>query len=85
MGQLEKYGLYVLCLLIFLILGVTLWGWTNVVLLHFSWPQHRQPAPTNRGQCVQPIIRCHSAVLLYGVRGRRSKRLGHEVTAICTD
>lgn len=26
MGQLEKYGLYVLCLLIFLILGVTLWG-----------------------------------------------------------
>lgn len=26
MGQLEKYGLYVLCLLIFLIFGVTLWG-----------------------------------------------------------
>ncbi len=26
MGQLEKYGLYVLCLVIFLILGVTLWG-----------------------------------------------------------
>ncbi|MCR9248031.1 MAG: LysM peptidoglycan-binding domain-containing protein [bacterium] len=30
MGQLEKYGLYVLCLLIFLILGVTLWGSGNV-------------------------------------------------------
>lgn len=26
MGQLEKYGLYVMCLVIFLILGVTLWG-----------------------------------------------------------
>src|SRR5262245_54283598 len=26
MGQLEKYGLYVLCLVIFLILGVTIWG-----------------------------------------------------------
>lgn len=26
MGQLEKYGLYVLCLVIFLILGVALWG-----------------------------------------------------------
>jgi LysM repeat protein len=26
MGQLEKYGLYVLCLLIFLIAGVSIWG-----------------------------------------------------------
>lgn len=26
MGQLEKYGLYVMCLVIFLILGVTFWG-----------------------------------------------------------
>jgi LysM repeat protein len=26
MGQLEKYGLYVLCLVIFMILGVTIWG-----------------------------------------------------------
>jgi nucleoid-associated protein YgaU len=26
MGQLEKYGLYVLCLVIFLILGVAIWG-----------------------------------------------------------
>jgi len=26
MGQLEKYGLFVMCLVIFLILGVTLWG-----------------------------------------------------------
>jgi LysM repeat protein len=26
MGQLEKYGLYVLCLVIFLMLGVALWG-----------------------------------------------------------
>ena len=26
MGQLEKYGLYVLCLVIFMILGVALWG-----------------------------------------------------------
>ena len=25
MGQLEKYGLYVMCLVIFLILGVSLW------------------------------------------------------------
>jgi nucleoid-associated protein YgaU len=31
MGQLEKYGLYVLCLVIFLILGVTLWGGGDVV------------------------------------------------------
>ena len=26
MGQLERYGLYVLCIVIFLILGVALWG-----------------------------------------------------------
>ena len=26
MGQLERYGLYVLCLVIFLILGVAIWG-----------------------------------------------------------
>jgi LysM repeat protein len=26
MGQLEKYGLYVLCLVVFLIFGVTIWG-----------------------------------------------------------
>ena len=30
MGQLEKYGLYVLCLVIFLILGVTIWGGGDV-------------------------------------------------------
>jgi LysM repeat protein len=30
MGQLEKYGLYVLCLVIFLILGVTIWGGPDV-------------------------------------------------------
>ncbi len=26
MGQLERYGLYVLCLVIFLILGIAIWG-----------------------------------------------------------
>ncbi|MCA8965128.1 MAG: LysM peptidoglycan-binding domain-containing protein [Planctomycetes bacterium] len=30
MGQLEKYGLYVLCLVIFLILGVAIWGGGDV-------------------------------------------------------
>jgi LysM repeat protein len=30
MGQLEKYGLYVLCLVIFLILGVAIWGGPEV-------------------------------------------------------
>lgn len=40
MGQLEKYGLYVLCLVIFLILGVTIWGGGDL-------PQGgRRPAPT---------------------------------------
>lgn len=40
MGQLEKYGLYVLCLVIFLILGVTIWGGGDL-------PQSgRRPAPT---------------------------------------
>jgi len=36
MGQLEKYGLYVLCLVIFLILGVTIWGGGDL------------PPPTNK-------------------------------------
>jgi len=42
MGQLEKYGLYVLCLVIFLILGVTIWGGGDL-------PQNlnRGKAPTN--------------------------------------
>lgn len=30
MGQLEKYGVYVLCLVIFLIIGVAIWGDDNV-------------------------------------------------------
>lgn len=37
MGQLEKYGLYVLCLVIFLILGVTIWGGGDLQ------PQDRRP------------------------------------------
>lgn len=37
MGQLEKYGLYVLCLVIFLILGVTIWGSGDV-------PVHKTPS-----------------------------------------
>lgn len=40
MGQLEKYGLYVLCLVIFLILGVTIWGDGGVT------PQRRTAAPS---------------------------------------
>ncbi len=32
MGQLERYGLYVLCVVIFLILGVALWGGDPAVL-----------------------------------------------------
>ena len=39
MGQLEKYGLYVLCLVIFLILGVTIWGGGDV-------PPQRRAATT---------------------------------------
>ena len=30
MGQLERYGLYVLCLVIFLILGVAIWGGDSI-------------------------------------------------------
>lgn len=40
MGQLEKYGLYVLCLVIFLILGVTIWGDGG------TQPSRRAPATT---------------------------------------
>ena len=40
MGQLEKYGLYVLCLVIFLILGVTIWGDPD------------SPAPQQNGEVV---------------------------------
>jgi LysM repeat protein len=41
MGQLEKYGLYVLCLVIFLILGVTIWGGGDLP------PSSRRPAGTS--------------------------------------
>jgi len=41
MGQLEKYGLYVLCLVIFLILGVTLWGGGDT-----ASPSRKQDAQT---------------------------------------
>lgn len=41
MGQLEKYGLYVLCLVIFLILGVTLWGGGDT-----ASPSRKQEAQT---------------------------------------
>ncbi|HZN41270.1 MAG TPA: LysM domain-containing protein [Planctomycetota bacterium] len=40
MGQLEKYGLYVLCLVIFLILGVTIWGGGDLP------PQINKPSAT---------------------------------------
>ena len=41
MGQLEKYGLYVLCLVIFLILGVAVWGGDPVSAQHYGQPAHR--------------------------------------------
>ena len=40
MGQLEKYGLYVLCLVIFLILGVSIWGGGEL-------PPQRRGGPAN--------------------------------------
>lgn len=53
MGQLEKYGLYVLCLVIFLILGVTIWGGGD------ASPGNRSPAvpilaPGGSGQATPP-------------------------------
>lgn len=39
MGQLEKYGVYVLCLVIFLIIGVAIWGDDNVA------DPRKNPAP----------------------------------------
>jgi LysM repeat protein len=41
MGQLEKYGLYVLCLVIFLILGVSIWGGGDLP------QQRRSGSPSN--------------------------------------
>jgi LysM repeat protein len=49
MGQLEKYGLYVLCLVIFLILGVTLWGGGDAVT-----PQRHQVASTGSARGTTP-------------------------------
>jgi nucleoid-associated protein YgaU len=49
MGQLEKYGLYVLCLVIFLILGVTIWGGPDVAP---STP--RSPASPMRANGAEP-------------------------------
>lgn len=48
MGQLEKYGLYVLCLVIFLILGVALWGDPAAAATH-------QPT-TGREAKVDPVV-----------------------------
>ena len=44
MGQLEKYGLYVLCLLIFLIAGVSIWGGSEQPVLPQSQPPLKVPA-----------------------------------------
>ncbi|MFN7671184.1 MAG: LysM peptidoglycan-binding domain-containing protein [Planctomycetota bacterium] len=48
MGQLEKYGLYVLCLVVFLILGVTIWGGDEV-------------SPVRRAPVAAPIRAEHNA------------------------
>lgn len=48
MGQLEKYGLYVLCLVIFLILGVTIWGGGDT-------PPVRVPAQPIRADVNAPL------------------------------
>jgi nucleoid-associated protein YgaU len=51
MGQLERYGLYVLCVVIFLILGVALWGGDPALagpqdtLAHKVASELRSPAP----------------------------------------
>ncbi|MEO6593380.1 MAG: LysM peptidoglycan-binding domain-containing protein [Planctomycetota bacterium] len=45
MGQLEKYGLYVLCLVIFLILGVTIWGGGETPVTGKRTPQAPIVAP----------------------------------------
>jgi LysM repeat protein len=50
MGQLEKYGLYVLCLVIFLILGVTIWGGGEA-------PTPRMPAQPIRADVNAPTQR----------------------------
>lgn len=52
MGQLEKYGLYVLCLVIFLIFGVTLWGGGDL-----QQNQRRAPVspPTDLNAGVSPV------------------------------
>ena len=50
MGQLEKYGLYVLCLVIFLILGVTIWGGGDVPPVRRVPPTTGLNASTTAGQ-----------------------------------
>ncbi|MBL9077127.1 MAG: LysM peptidoglycan-binding domain-containing protein [Planctomycetes bacterium] len=55
MGQLEKYGLYVLCLVIFLILGVTIWGGGDAP------PSRRQPTTTGLNASVPPVDRATPA------------------------
>jgi LysM repeat protein len=49
MGQLEKYGLYVLCLVIFLILGVAIWGGDPAPAAGAQMPLAGNP-PASRGQ-----------------------------------
>lgn len=50
MGQLEKYGLYVLCLVIFLILGVTIWGGGEPPA-----PSRLQPPPAASSMNAAPV------------------------------
>jgi LysM repeat protein len=55
MGQLEKYGLYVLCLVIFLILGVTIWGGGDLP------PQQRRTAQSSSTELnANPRVPAHS-------------------------
>ena len=71
MGQLERYGLYVLCLVIFLILGVAIWGGDPVAasplpVVIFSDEDGeemvlggpRAPAPPPPGPSPSPTLSC---------------------------
>ena len=66
MGQLEKYGLYVLCLVIFLILGVTIWGNPDT------------PSPQQRNESVPMRVNAGGTSLAGMLPGNGAARSGRE-------
>lgn len=86
MGQLEKYGLYVLCLVIFLILGVAMWGESPPDALDADLAQQQEALPALEPDLDQFLLGQEQQAQRTLEKQRRAEELfAKPVPAVVTD